>query len=530
MTSNNLRPTEEQEAIIQSAQGASSLMISAYAGCAKTTSLALLGARIRGPALALAFNRSIAEELKGRFAPNFEVRTMNGFGFGALRRAYPRVSKWELDDRKVGKLLSEAAKRAKIELMSDEWDAIRRLVSGAQNQGFALERWDESEWKELADSLWLPIDSSGLALAHEVLVENNQMIERGVISFDDQIYWPTVNDQISLPQYPVVLVDEAQDLSPLQHSMLAKALGAQSRLMVCGDSRQAIYGFRGADSASMAKIRGLRPKDAWADRPLTLTFRCPKAIVARQQAHAPGFRAWPGNAEGRVLRVGIDNSENIVVDGWAWETITELLPHPAATLAVLCRNNAPLFSLAFKLLRRGVGVVMLGRDLGKGLKALVTKLAPSPLPIAKFLGRLEEWRDGEVELARLNSKSAEGGDIVPTAKMDSIWDRYDCIVAIADGASARDSSDLRSAIDRVFARERGVVTLSSIHKAKGLEWDCVLHLDPWRIPSKQALRAQAIRGDEGPLEQEWNLKYVAETRSKHTLIEADLRDFDGGGE
>jgi len=520
--SSSIRPTEEQEAIIQGAQSTSSLMISAYAGCAKTTSLALLGARIRGPALALAFNKSIAEELKGRFAPNFEVRTMNGFGFGALRRAYPRVGKWELDDRKVGKLLSEAAKRAKIELMSDEWDAIRRLVSGAQNQGFAPERWDESEWKELADSLWLPIDREGLALAHEVLVENNQAIERGVISFDDQIYWPTVNDSISLPQYPTVLVDEAQDLSPLQHSMLAKALGAQSRLMVCGDSRQAIYGFRGADSASMAKIRALRPEGAWADRPLTLTFRCPKAIVARQQGHAPGFRAWPGNAEGRVIGGFKKEHESYeAVAEWEWSDVQAALPHPAATLAVLCRNNAPLFSLAFKLLRRGVGVVMLGRDLGKGLKALVTKLAPSPLPITKFISKLNDWCESECELARLNGKEAQA---------ESARDRQECLLAIADGASARDSSDLRSAIDRVFARERGVVTLSSIHKAKGLEWDCVLHLDPWRIPSKQALRAQALRGDEGPLEQEWNLKYVAETRSKHTLIEADLRDFDGEGE
>ena len=47
-------------------------------------------------------------------------------------------------------------------------------------------------------------------------------------------------------------------------------------------------------------------------------------------------------------------------------------------VAVLCRNNAPLLSMAFKLLRRGIGVKMLGRDIGKGLVPLAKKLFPNP--------------------------------------------------------------------------------------------------------------------------------------------------------
>ena len=56
----------------------------------------------------------------------------------------------------------------------------------------------------------------------------------------------------------------------------------------------------------MAKISDLRPN--WLRRPLTLTFRCPKAIVARQQGHAPGFRAADRNAEGVVLTGRISGS------------------------------------------------------------------------------------------------------------------------------------------------------------------------------------------------------------------------------
>ena len=71
------------------------------------------------------------------------------------------------------------------------------------------------------------------------------------------------------------------------------------------------------------------------------------------------------------------------------------------------------------------------------------------------------------------------------------------------------------------------LVLSTIHSAKGLEWDLVLHLDPWRVPSKYARKAAAL-GDATALAQEWNLKYVCETRTRHTLIEADLADFQSG--
>jgi hypothetical protein len=802
-TQSTLSPTDEQIEIIEATTSASaSLMISAYAGCAKTTSLQLLGEKIRTPALALAFNKSIAKELEGRFPSNFKVQTLNGFGFGALRRALPQVDKWTLDDRKVGRLVTEHAKAAKIDLGGEDWDLVRRLVSGAQNTGLLPNGGgvDEGAWSAIATDLWLPAELHHIHLADGVLRENNELVRKGTISFDDQIYWPTVHDEAKFPQYPRVLLDEAQDMTLLNHRMIAKATGANTLLYACGDSRQchpigtmiqltggksipieniqvgaqvvsynrkvgfsgvkaqgrkvtavntfpfkgnlirintegffshdctpehkcmvrwddksvwciylmrrgnqfrvgiskafyasaggqdfgpamrarqehaddiwvlevakdkeaatirekvlwtqfglpdlifensgklsstqthlneawaqigdntnrglnclkyfsldirfplwskyqdkqapigertfitqacnlisgvmkvkvfdgtnecpswstiwidhipynglvigitvesngfglnlyvangivthnSIYGFRGAHSHSMEQIRKLRTQ--WLDRPLTLTFRCPKAIVARQQGHAPGYRAWPTNADGRVAswpdavqRQRADLNDRF---SWNWGDVEAQRPHPAASLAVLCRNNAPLFSLAFKLLRQGIAITMLGRDLGKGLKALVSKLSKDDTPITKFMHKLVDWLVTECELARLNQKEAQA---------ESAQDRHDCLVAIADGAQSKSSEDLKRAIDKVFERERGLVTLASVHKSKGLEWDCVLHLDPWRVPSKMALRS-AAKGDGRPLEQEWNLKYVCETRTKHTLIEADLRDFEG---
>ncbi len=538
MTTFTPAPTPEQEAIIaETAASHESQMITAYAGCAKTTTLALLGRKVREPAIALAFNRSIATELKTRFADNFEVKTMNGFGYGALMRGLPTVTRWDLQPKKVGKLITEIAKHRKVDISSEDWDCIRRLVTGAQNaglvptsQGDGLVPDSPKTWADIAADLWIPqseLDALG-DIAAEVLFESNVQVRKGIISFDDQVYYPTAFG-LKFPQFPTMLVDEAQDLSPLQHKMIEQATRADGRLVVCGDPKQAIYGFRGADSSSMTNMKWLRP--SWKLFPLTLTFRCPKAVVARQQEHAPGFTAHFSNADGRfaVFDGPDDRPEGWSWDtiqqseGWSWDTIQQSKPADRASVAILCRNNAPLFSLAFKLLSRNIGVVMLGRDIGKGLQVLIGKLAGASgkakanddLDMGRFHAKLTDWENNEIAIATANEDDA---------KADRATDQADSLRAISEGC--RTVGDLRKKLAFLLDKETGQVTLSSIHKAKGLEWDMVIHLDPWRVPSKQAQRA-AKAGDGRTLAQEWNLRYVAETRSKHTLIEANLQDFEG---
>ena len=186
---------------------------------------------------------------------------------------------------------------------------------------------------------------------------------------------------------------------------------------------------------------------------------------------------------------------------------------PVASVAVLCRNNGPLLSLAFKLIRQGIGVVVLGREIGKGLIVLSKKLCPEDgAPADQVRGKVLEWQESEISTAMANDKPE---------RVAGITDRAECLLAVLESAEARDAGQLRQLLTQLFARDHGQVTLSSIHKAKGLEWDVVLHLDPWRIPSKWAKAS----GDERALEQELNLKYVAETRCKHTLVAADLEYF-----
>jgi hypothetical protein len=182
---------------------------------------------------------------------------------------------------------------------------------------------------------------------------------------------------------------------------------------------------------------------------------------------------------------------------------------------VLCRNNSPLLSLAFRLIRNQIGVVMLGRDIGKGLIQLSRKIIPDDnTDRFQCSGLVAAWIETETSLARVNGHEE---------RVAGITDRGECLLAVI-GSGCRDAGELRQMLTKLFASENGRVQLSTIHRAKGLEADCVLHLDPWRIPSKFAQEAAKL-GDTRQLQQEWNLLYVCETRTKHTLINADLQDF-----
>lgn len=519
-----LQPTPEQAAAIDAVGTTSgpSVMLRAYAGAAKTTTLELSAKRVRSPALLVAFNKKIALEAQGRFPGNFQCKTLNGLGFQAWTRGLPSVGKWIVDERKLGKLVTQTAKEYKIELSSDQWDSARRLVSLAQARG--LSPGDEGtplvadtadSWRALADELWLAEDDFKLLLdlVRAVFKENNKMARAGVISFDDQIYCPTILGG-RWPLFPLVFVDEAQDLSPLNHEMLQRVMHPGTRLVAVGDPRQAIYAFRGADSASMDTMQGMR--GAWSHLPLATTFRCPKVIVARQQSHAPGFNAWSTNPEGAVHRLAPQENQS-----WTWSDVLRYADgakrqgKDETSVAIICRNNAPLVSIAFKLIRGGIGVVMLGRDLGKGLVALSRKLAEADsTPIDTFRGLVADWEAKEISLAAANGQPE---------RVAGITDRADCLRAVAD-QGARDVGELRALLERLFARAAGQVTLASGHKAKGLEWDCVLHLDPWRVPSRHAREAQRA-GDPRAMEQEMNLLYVIETRTRHTLLLADVEAF-----
>jgi superfamily I DNA/RNA helicase len=495
-------PTPEQSAIIDAAKRPESLIVNALAGTGKTTTLTMLAKALPAePALALAFNKKIKEELEKRFPKNFTVMTMNGLGHRAWAFTINK-KRMMIDANKIGRLTTEALKA--FPTSRDQWGSIKLLVAMAMQRGLVPSQFQHAKsilpdtpqtWEQMDYELDLGLSPDERKLARRILISSIEEGFNGCISYDDQIYLPVVFSG-AFPRFPIVLVDEAQDLSPLNHQMLRKCCAG--KLIVVGDPRQAIYAFRGADHNSMHNIKTLRP--SWIELPLNTTFRCPQVVVERQHAHAPQYRAAPTNAVGEIHDLTIEGT-------WNWKTINGLA---MGETAILCRNNAPLLSMAFKLLRRHVGVTMLGRELGKGLSTLCKKLVEDrTIPSTDFRVILDGWFETERSKAEANDDAS---------KLDSVTDKYECILAVMDNRKPKDVRELIYELDNLFAKDSGLVTLATGHKAKGLEWDTVLHLDPWRIPSKWAKKPDEIT-------QENNLRYVLETRSKHTLILANMKDF-----
>jgi superfamily I DNA/RNA helicase len=515
-------PTPEQSAILAAgAADRTSLMITAMAGCGKTTTLKLLSKVVaKGePALALAFNKKIAVELEKVFPTNWKVQTMNGLGHGAWSKAIGK--RFGVDTDKLGKLFKAVTKDHHIDskdLPPEAFSYVLSVVRAARSGGLVPKQFSHAHsiipdtqegWEVVLDAQMLDYDKALMEIAYEILVRSIKLSYSGEIDYDDQIYMSALFGGV-FPKFRNVMVDESQDLSPLNHIQLGKV--AVDRLFVCGDPRQAIYAFRGADSASMEKLRQMR--QAWVDLPLSLTFRCSQAVVARQQHHAPGFTAASTNAVGAVEKWSGTSEE--FPEGKPW-TIAEVEAIRPGSIGILCRNNAPLFSCALRILKTGRGVNLMGAELAKGLIALTKKLFPDlTLPVAEAIEVVNLWMDNEVAKLRASGKEE---------RVAIVKDRGECLLAILENADIKVAAGIISTLNTMFDKANVRITLATGHKAKGLEWDTVVHLDPWRVPSKFAKR-QAEAGNDTALKQDLNLRYVIETRSRDVLILANLDKFE----
>lgn len=170
---------------------------------------------------------------------------------------------------------------------------------------------------------------------------------------------------------------------------------------------------------------------------------------------------------------------------------------------VLCRNTAPLVGLAYALLQRDVPCRILGRDIGAQLVALVKKLRGANLEDLRE--KLRVWTDREASRAIAEDRNPE-----------RIYDQSECLRFFMNSLD-EDSRTIESLIAKIeLMFEDSVstskVTLSTVHKAKGLEFPTVFILDKDRYMPSRFARLPWQR------EQERNLIYVAVTRAMEKLV------------
>lgn len=463
-----LDPTEEQSSILSAIRdGSVNLAVNALAGTGKTTTLELIehASKVR-PILYLAFNKKIADEAKERMLSTTSVRTFNSLGHRIWAQAQGGHN-LRLDPKKTQVLLrafiDEIPKSDREAIWASFWE-VTHAVGLAKGLGYVPEgkfpnakrlisqgdfhrRLDESPDDLTAD------------LIDAILTRSINAAFKGNIDYNDQVYMPAIFGG-TFPRFPFVLVDEAQDLNPVNHALLDKLV--KQRVVLVGDRFQSIYAFRGAVQAGMETLAEKFSAEA---KELTVSFRCPEKVVENARWRVPNFQ-WtkPG---GHV------------------EILTELLPSSIRdNAAIICRNNAPLFSCALNLLAVGRSVSVAGSDIGPRVIGIMKKLGPESMSREMALGAIGDW------LAQKEDKgSSSAADIAACMK-----------VFVSVG------SDLSQAIryaEHVLA-QKGAIRLMTGHKAKGLEFDTVYHLDPWLCREE---------------EQDLNLRYVIQTRAKETYFE-----------
>lgn len=470
--------TPEQDAIIAFVRDDSrNLMIEALAGAAKTSTLVALAPGLRGTTLCLAFNKKTAVEMEKRMPPSVQCSTLNSLGHRVWAQHIGK--KLLLSAGKLHHLTIAAIEAAPSDDRSHLYENLGdlgRYISGSKNHGHVPDSIAASLGARctplLTDAEFFEMlpDEPSPAMANvifTVLRQSFEMALEGKIDFADQLLMPTIMQGTPFPILSNVLVDEAQDLSELNHVMLTKV--ARRRLIAVGDSLQAIYAFRGAHQEGMPL---LRERFAMETLYLSTTFRCPPAICDHVRHHAARILPWEGNPDSpgdvRYLR------------SWSMADIPD-------GAAVLCRNNAPLFLFALRMLKEGRRPNLWGRDVAATLLKIMENLGAPNMRMADAISAL-----------RLYQATKERSMKRESAKR-SLAERVECILVFIENA---DSLGGAIALARTVFNYEGKVDLATGHKAKGAEWPEVFILD------------RHLLGLEG---QELNLAYVLATRAKRRL-------------
>lgn len=509
-------PSPQQEAVLRWAEsGSGSLNLVALAGTGKTSTLLMLADTIPEQETIFlgAFNKAIADELSDRLKKaghdwqHARASTLHSAGFGAWRKVAKGV---KVDGDKIKQILSDFTEDDDddAELIKVTGPVIRKLVSFAKQGGFGILPGtsidDPQGYRDAMEHHGLDGDLPEDVNPDEVInmaidaLKASIKLDYDIVDFDDMLYAPMYH-KARFFQYDWVLIDEAQDTNTARRLVALALLKRGGRLVAVGDPKQAIYGFTGADSDSMNIIKKQLGSE---ELPLTVTYRCPKKVVAYANPLCPDLVAAPDNPDGVVRSVLLSGNEG--QDFWS-ERLT-------AEDAILCRKTAPLIQLAFNLIRRGIGCRVEGRDIGEGLIALANRWeTANTLDI--LLQRLVEYK--EREMAKWIAKDKE-------AKAEQVSDKVETLVCLIDGQLQQDRKtrgDLIRAIKDMFGdtqpgEKPRVVTLSTVHKSKGREWKRVFILGrneymPLVFKSQQPWER----------EQEENLIYVAATRSMFELVE-----------
>lgn len=476
------------------------LIIEAGPGSGKTTTMVELANRlpIQQKTIMMAFGSEIAAVLKTKLPRHVGSSTLNSAGWSVCRNVINRGV--VLEKNKVDNILRG--------MVNPDFDPgrywkVRATVLRLCGALRSYMKFDTKDYLEVADLCGFEIPPFDAKDRFEMIlggVYNDVINTTSVMDYDDQVFQPIYRD-CPLPYYDWVIVDEAQDLSPLQIEFVRR-LAYSGRSILVGDEWQAIYGFRGADSDA---LRNAKQMLSAASLPLPICYRCPDDVIEEAKRINPNIEAPVPNPNGKgiVKTITTDDFLRDVKDGDF----------------VLCRTTAPLISRCLQLIRRGQKAVVKGRDLGNGILDLIEKIHGAPKVLQaeawniKERGVYPDQSDKQAFMEKLNAYAREQLPRLEAAGKDdqviALTDKIDTIDAIGEECDYVAQVCLK--IEKIFSDTNSDgVTFMTGHKAKGLEAKRVFLLRRDRCPHPKAKSPRALRSEK-------NLLFVMITRSQAEL-------------
>jgi DNA helicase II / ATP-dependent DNA helicase PcrA len=463
--------------------------------------------------LALTFTRKAAGELRSRLRrlglrDDVVAGTFHGVALTQLRQRWAErgIAPPALVDRKyrlVSQLLGRGQRVDPLDVVAEiEW-ARARLV-------------DPDDYAAAAEAAGRTPPLPAEQLADLLIRFQSEKRRRRLVDFDDLLAL-AARDLDTDPDYAAgvrwrhrhLLVDEFQDVNPLQFRLLEAWRGGRPDLFVVGDPNQAIYGWNGAEPGLMAGLRDhpdatvVRLRRNYRSTPQVLGLAAATLDVAadRPQAHhgdgpLPTIEALPSDTA---------EAEAVADRVRAAHSVTE----PWSTQAVLTRTNAQLVVIEQAL--RVVGVPCRIRGGGGPLatpevRAEVRELSRPGVELAEALVVLDERlseppeQPHPAELERRANLEA----LVRLAREYLTLDPDPSGPGLAAWLATLTSGEVDTDTD--------AVELTTFHGAKGLEWPIVhlAGLEEGFVPISHA-RTGAQRAEER------RLLYVALTRAERSL-------------
>ena len=556
---------DEQREAVQAPRGPVCVLAGAGTGKTRTITrriayLVAAGHVAPGQVLAVTFTSRAAGEMRARLR-SLDQESGAGAGTGgvqavtfhaAARRQlqyfWPRLvgdTGWELLDSKFG-VVAQAANRAAMQASTDDVRDLAGEIEWAKASLISPEAYPDAVAKIGRD---IPFDAARIAAVYagyEALKARRDGTT--LLDFDDLLLHTAAaieNDaavaQEFRDRYRCFVVDEYQDVTPLQQRVLDAWLGDRDDLTVVGDANQTIYSFTGATPGYLLDFSRRFPEAAVVR--LERDYRSTPEVVSlanRVIANARGRMAGSrlhlvGQRDPGPAPTFSEHPDEVAEATAVAKAIKRLIGSgtAASEIAVLYRINAQSEVYEEALTEVGIAFQVRGgegffsrQEIRQALLAL-QRAAERGVADGEELGPLVR---GLLEPLGLTAESPSGA---------RARERWEALVALAElvdeEVAARPTLDLRALVaelrQRADARHPPVVqgvTLASLHAAKGLEWDAVflVGLADGTLPISHALTHGA---ESEPVEEERRLLYVGITRARiHLALSWALARTPGG--